>query len=64
MIFSPCLSLRRTVSELEQMSNFEFTEEDFADDGDDDSIRDGPGPGMEELDLGFEGGSGVVDLGL
>ncbi|CAM9636609.1 unnamed protein product [Ectocarpus sp. 6 AP-2014] len=47
-----------------EMSNFEFTEEDFADDGNYDDIRDGPGPGMEEVDLGFEGGPGVVDFGL
>lgn len=46
------------------MADFQFTEEDFADDGDDDDIRDGPGPGMEEVDLGFEGGPGVVDFGL
>ncbi|CAM9686122.1 unnamed protein product [Ectocarpus sp. 12 AP-2014] len=47
-----------------EMSTFEFTEEDFADDGNYDDIRDGPGPGMEEVDLGFEGGPGVVDFGL
>lgn len=46
-----------------QMALFEFSDEDFADDGDDSDIRDGPGPGMEELDLGFDGGPGVLDFG-
>lgn len=46
------------------MAALNLTEEDFMDDGEDGSIRDGPGPGMEELDLGFDGGPGMVDLGL
>lgn len=47
----------------EEMALFEFSDEDFADDGDDSDIRDGPGPGMEELDLGFDGGPGMLDFG-
>ena len=46
-----------------QMALFEFSEEDFADDGDDSDIRDGPGPGVQELDLGFDGGPGMLDFG-
>lgn len=34
-----------------QMVEFNFSEEDFEEGDDDDDIRDGPGPGMEELDL-------------
>lgn len=45
-----------------QMALFDFSDDDF-EDYENNSIRDGPGPGMVELDLGFEGGSGVVDLG-
>ncbi|CAM9875285.1 unnamed protein product [Pylaiella littoralis] len=45
-----------------EMALFDFSDDDF-EDYENDSIRDGPGPGMVELDLGFEGGSGVVDLG-
>lgn len=44
------------------MALFDFSDEDF-EDYENDSIRDGPGPGMVELDLGFDGGSGDVDLG-
>lgn len=45
------------------MALFEFSDDDFADDGDDSDIRDGPGPGMTELDLGLKGGSGMLDTG-
>lgn len=48
---------------LPQMALFNFSDDDFADDGDDSDIRDGPGPGMEELDLGFDGGPGILDFG-
>eukprot|EP00903_Cladosiphon_okamuranus_P005770 g5719.t2 len=47
----------------QEMALFGISDDDFEDDGDYSDIRDGPGPGMQELDPGFDGGPGTLGFG-